>query len=214
MSQISSGIRSILSHPLVYKLLQSLVGMHKARCEYTEKYLRPTPRMKILDVGCGPADLLAYLPGSVDYYGIDFNASYIDHAKNKFGDKGTFICGDVNDANLDLQPQFDLIIATGLLHHLDDDNAVKLLKTLATKMHASSRMITLDPCYIENNTPLVKLIMRWDRGQNIRNAENYRKLAAQAFSQITVHVRDNMSRIPRGTAAILECSIAPHNSDA
>ncbi|HEX5037040.1 MAG TPA: class I SAM-dependent methyltransferase [bacterium] len=204
MSQITNGIRKILGHPLVYRFVQSLAGMDKAR--YTREYLRPMPGMKILDVGCGTADLLAHFPKPIEYYGVDLNADYIHYAERKFGEKGTFVCGDANDAVLDSKHEFDLIIANGLLHHLEDQDAMKLLEKMASRLRPAGRVVTFDPCYTDNPTRLVSLIMKWDRGQNIRSAENYRKLAVHAFNRIKVHVRDNLSRIPHCTVAILEYS--------
>jgi len=206
MSQITSGIRNILEHPLVYKLLLSLVGADRTRRECTEKYFRPTPGMKILDIGCGSAELFPYLPDSIEYYGIDLSQKYIDYAKNKFGEKGTFICGDINEKTFELKHKFDLVIGYGLLHHLDDNEVIRLFKTVTSILKPNGRVVTFDPCYTENNTMLVKFLMGCDRGQNIRSGKNYQKLAEHAFENITLHVRDDISRVPHATAAILECA--------
>ena len=50
--------------------------------------------MKVLDVGCGPANILAYLP-PVDYTGVDLNEKHIAYAREAYGDRGRFIVGDV-----------------------------------------------------------------------------------------------------------------------
>ena len=80
MSQITHGVRAILSHPLVYSTLQSLMGAHSSRKSFVGNYVKPFPGMRILDIGCGPADILAYLP-QVSYSGFDISQDYIDQAR-------------------------------------------------------------------------------------------------------------------------------------
>ena len=60
----------------------------------------------IFDVGCGPADLLDYLP------------------------------------------KFDLVIASGLLNHLDDIEVSNIMRLGCEELKLSRRMITIDPYYV------------------------------------------------------------------
>ena len=78
--------------------------------------------MAILDVGCGPADILAYLP-NVDYWGFDISEAYIERAGNAFGTRGHFNCKQLQVDDLDELPKFDVVLAIGLLHHIDDQVA-------------------------------------------------------------------------------------------
>ena len=64
-----------------------------------KNYLRPSIGDRILDIGCGPADLLSYLP-QVEYIGFDANSKYISDAKRRYGNQGTFICQLVTSNNL------------------------------------------------------------------------------------------------------------------
>lgn len=204
MSQITTGIRSILSHPRIYDLFQFLLGSRQGQITYTQDYIRPAANAKILDIGCGTADILNCFPPSVDYFGFDLNNNYINFAKNKFGSRGTFICGDINDRLTDL-PKFDLVLATGILHHLNDSEAEKLFTLASAHLNKSGRLLTLDCCFVDNQSKLAKYIISKDRGQNIRAPEGYKKFALDTFSEIKIDIRHNMSRIPY-THFIMECS--------
>ena len=54
-----------------------------------KKYVKKK-NINILDVGCGPADILESLD-NINYYGYDINESYINFAKNKYKKKAKII---------------------------------------------------------------------------------------------------------------------------
>jgi len=72
------------------------------------------PGDKVIDIGCGSAEVLRYLP-DVDYIGIDINPDYIAFARRTYGNKGTFLVGDTQFFRGD--PRFkdaDIVMAFGL----------------------------------------------------------------------------------------------------
>lgn len=68
-----------------------------------DKYLRPEPGYSILDIGCGPGDILQYLP-SINYVGFDINRKCIEAARRRFGDKGTFFTNQTSTEVLRKNP--------------------------------------------------------------------------------------------------------------
>jgi len=119
--------RSILSLPSVYRLFQTLVGAHRARIVCVERYIRPKASDRVLDCGCGPGILLEYLP-AVDYVGIDIDEKYIAATRRRYGDRATFRLGAVEQETIHEEDHYDLVLAWGLLHHLDDDQASEFLR--------------------------------------------------------------------------------------
>ncbi len=79
ITQITHGIRSILSRPFIYTAFQSMMGAHRGRKQFIINFMKSLPGMEVLDVGCGSVNILAYKP-EVDYYGFDINNAYINQA--------------------------------------------------------------------------------------------------------------------------------------
>src|SRR5882762_5205110 len=122
MSEKNSGVHRILQMPSFYDFYQWLVGVRRARDHIFKTYLTFADGCTVLDIGCGPGELLDYLPPHVKYTGFDVSADYIQMAKKKYGSHGTFLHADVNDlSKLPLVPHgYDIIIIFGVLHHLSD----------------------------------------------------------------------------------------------
>src|SRR6266478_6579280 len=119
------GLYFLLSLPSVYRLFRTIVQGDGCRV-YVSEYVRPVPGEKVLDIGCGPGDILENVP-AVDYLGFDINPKYVEAAQKRFGRRGRFFCGDVGLTAIDQEAaSFDLVLATGVLHHLDDNHAVSL----------------------------------------------------------------------------------------
>ena len=202
MAQNTHGIRAILSHPFIYSSFQSLMGAHKSRQRFVANYVKPSPGMRILDVGCGPADILDYLP-DVDYWGYDISEPYVAQAKARFGQRGRFNCQQLQLHDLAALPKFDAVLALGLLHHLDDPVAVGVFQLAYEALQPGGRMLSIDPCLDASQNPVARFLVRNDRGQNVRNKEEYQALATQVFTSTSVEVR-HQAWIPY-THSFIEC---------
>lgn len=185
MSQITTGIRASLSYPSVYDFFQDIVGADRWRRDFVRRSVRPRQNDRILDIGCGTARILDHLPPSITYYGFDASRDYIDAAVRHYGDRGKFMCANVDEAGLATLEPFDLALASGILHHLDDHQAQALMKLAHAGLKPGGRLITIDPCLATGQNPLARFMIVRDRGQNVRDAEGYRALPDGIFSQVT-----------------------------
>lgn len=189
MAQITHGIRSVLSHPNVYSTFQRFMGAERDRAHYVGEYLAPRSGMRVLDIGCGPADILAHLP-DVEYYGFDISERYIAQASERFSTRNaTFRCAMLDGSMLAVLPRFDRVIAIGLLHHLDDDDALAVLRMVSGRLAPGGRVVTLDPCFTDDQNPVARWLVKSDRGQNVRTRESYEDIAKQAFGRVRATVR-------------------------
>lgn len=205
IGQITTGIRSILSNPHFYNMFQNIMGScgSSGRQDFTTNFIRACPGDRLLDVGCGTAQILEYLPEGIDYWGYDINAEYIAAAQTKFGRKGRFACRILEESELDEIPPFDIVIASGLLHHLNDDNAKNILRLARLALKQGGRFVSKDPAYAMGQNPIARFLISQDRGRNVRDAAGYLGLARHEFPRAEGMVRHRIW-IPY-TYWIMEC---------
>lgn len=203
MGQITYGLRAILSSPTIYSAFQVIMGAHHGRVTFVADFVRPQPNINILDIGCGPAEILDYLP-KVNYWGFDVSAPYIARATSRYGSRGHFFRKELNAEDLVDLPSFDIVMAIGLLHHLDDEAAVVLLNLAHDALKPGGRLVTIDPCLASGQNPIAEYLVLHDRGRNVRAREGYELLVSGVFLERRVEVR-HRTWIPY-THCIMECT--------
>jgi len=197
------AFRPILNLPWAYQMWGSVVGSDGYRKTLAREHIRARPSDRILDVGCGPGSMVPYLPRS-EYVGFDANPDYIQQAQRRFPE-AHFTCDRVNEYNLPQSEYFDIVIALGILHHLDDQEAVQLFRMARRTLKPQGRLITLDGVWVAGQSRFAKFLLSRDRGRFVRRAEQYVALASTSFSTVNSTVRHDMLRIPY-SHLILECS--------
>lgn len=201
---IATRLTALLSFPAGYRLFQRVVG-GDLKERYVAEYVKPRAGDKVLDIGCGPGDMLGYLP-DVDYLGLDISPQYIDAARRRFGAAGRFLCADVGLATIeDERGQFDLVLATGVVHHLDDERAARLFALARLALRPGGRLMTFDGCYVPRQSRAARWILGLDRGKFVRTRDEYVRLAEAHFSEVQAHIRHDLLRIPY-THIIQACS--------
>lgn len=202
--QVTTGVRAVLSRPSVYELFARLVGGHRGRVRFVREFLDPTAGLRVLDVGCGTGVLLDYL-GDVTYVGLDISAEYIDHARTRFADRDgtTFIVGDAA-ALPDEIGRFDLAVATGVLHHLSDDQARSMITSIAATLAPGGRFVALENAFVPNQSRIARSLIERDRGQHVRTPEGYVEIAGAGFGRVETTVTHDLLRIPY-THCIVDC---------
>lgn len=202
-------LRSILAIPAAYRLFGRVVGGSGSRVSFVRDHVKPRPGDRILDVGCGPGSLLPYLP-ECEYVGVDLDPAYIAAAKAAFPDRGTFRC-EPAETVADLEPgSFDRVIASGLLHHLTDDEALGTLRVARRALRPGGRFVSLDGCFVPGQHWFARWMLRRDRGKFVREQPAYLKLAEQVFPTVVPALRHDLLRVPY-TLLVLDCTAGDGN---
>jgi 2-polyprenyl-3-methyl-5-hydroxy-6-metoxy-1,4-benzoquinol methylase len=140
--------------------------------------------LKILDIGCGPAQILEQIP-QCDYYGYDIDQRSIQYAKKKYHQKNYhFYCKKFNKTEVKKLPKFDFVIFFGILHHLSDREADKMLTLCKRIMKKNSKLLTEDPIIVEKQNIIAKFLIKKDRGTNVRQKKEYINLLKKHFKKM------------------------------
>lgn len=182
-----SGLYSMLRHPALYEFTQWVFRAERNRAWFADTYLLAQPGERVLDIGCGTAEVLRFLP-RVEYVGYEPNPDYVAAARAAHGDAGTFHAGFFGEEEAASLEPVDLVIVGAVLHHMSDEQAGHLFTLLRRVVKPGGRVVSLDCAYAPGQNPISKLLVRLDRGQHARRPEGYRALAAPHFDEVTGEV--------------------------
>jgi len=186
MSQKNKGIYSLFSNTFFYSLIQRIMSATSFREKIIKKYVT-NHNIKVLDVGCGPAEILGALP-KISYYGFDINPLYIKSAKKKYGNRGKFFCKKFTINDTKRLPKFDCVFLLGILHHLNDKEINMLMINIKKVLKRRGSIITLDNIFIKNQNLIAKFLIAMDKGDNIRSKNGYLSLLKKHFKKINSKV--------------------------
>jgi SAM-dependent methyltransferase len=195
--------KAILSHPWIYTGFQTILGVRNMNRVFAREHIRAAPGDFVLDIGCGPADILEFLE-QVKYLGIDQSKEYISSAKMRFGHKGEFRCEQVSAESLETLSGFNIAIAIGVAHHLDDKDAERVFRIAHGALVPGGRFVTLDGCIVDGQPAIAKFLNIHDRGKYIRTKEAYERLARSEFDDVVSVVREDLLWLTN-TLIIMEC---------
>jgi len=198
------AIKDVLASPWVYDLAQYVIRGTAYGPEFVSRHIKPNPGDRVLDIGCGTGAMLHYL-SDVEYVGFDMSKPYIEACRKRFGDRGTFHRCELMPGTIADYGQFDIVLAVGVVHHLDDAQARDMFSMAARALSSRGRLITLDGCYTTPQSAVVRRVLDNDRGKFIRTESAYRSIAEGVFPRVSSCIRHDMFRIPY-TVIVMECA--------
>ena len=196
------SIRSVLAIPAAYNLWWRVVGGPAWAKVLVGQYIQPRAGARILEIGCGPGTIAGYLPDS-EYVGFDMSSKYIEMARKRFP-HAQFVCERVSQFSLAKQQSFDAVLALGIVHHLDDQEARQLFQIAYDALKSGGKLITFDGVWTSDQSPVARWLLARDRGEHVRNEGEYVNIASQVFANVKASVRHDLIRIPY-SHLILEC---------
>ncbi len=200
--------RKALEYPPIYNLFQRAVGADKPRRAFIAEHIAPLGRARVLEVGCGPATNCAWMPREIEYVGCDHSKSYIEYARQRYGDRAEFYSVPVGQLrDLGLKP-FKAVIALALLHHLNDAEVLVLCDEVLPLLETGGTLITADPCFVVGMGRLERFITSCDRGRYVRYPEQYRELLARRFPIVNMIVRRSRGTLIPNTGVTIKASLS------
>jgi ubiquinone/menaquinone biosynthesis C-methylase UbiE len=179
-------IEKLSNHPGLFLFCRSILeGNFKAIRKIIRERLPVETGRRILDVACGPGAFSVLFPPE-SYHGVDINKRYIAYAERHY--RGSFRVMDARDLQFE-DGSFDDALVFGLLHHLDDEDAKTVLRSLSRVLKPGGRALVIEDIPTESKLNLIgHLIHRVENGRFIRSADEYRRLLPSELRLQREHV--------------------------
>lgn len=136
-------------------------------------------RGDILDCGCGTGIFAPMFPPE-RYRGVDVNRAYIDAARQKYP---AYWFRVMDATQLEFrEASLQAAMLSGVLHHLDDETAGRVLRALARVLEPGARLVVWEDIPTRSRLNLIgDLVHRFDEGAHIRPVAGYQALLSPVF---------------------------------
>jgi SAM-dependent methyltransferase len=168
----------LLEYPIVYRAWMAPFAEKKLRPLHASTDVRRARR--VLDVGCGPGTNTPHFRDA-DYLGIDYNPSYIESARRRYG--RSYVVADVTKFEVPAEERFDLILANSLFHHLETSDTRRILAHLGTLLSPDGFVHIVD-LVLPPRASIPRFLARADRGDHPRPLAEWRELFETAFEPV------------------------------
>lgn len=196
----------LLGNTLVYKTFKNLVSPPRLVAKTVEEFLQVPDGASVLDLGCGYGDMAHFYANRCRYVGIDSNVAYIREAQRRNSQNDAeFLVGDVSDSKIREKGPFHLVLMTGVLHHLTNDQVVELINGSRHLVTEVGRFVAIEPVFSPDQRLSARLIIAADRGRHVRDMDGYINLLKSGFSNVSAQVVHGRLRIPY-SHVILSCT--------
>jgi SAM-dependent methyltransferase len=189
------SMKDLLSSVPVYVRLQKVVGADSLRYRCLDAAKLQSGDV-VIDVGCGPAYYFERLPQPLVYHGFDTDQKYIEWARKKWGDRGTFHVGVFDREAAQALPAPDAVLLLGLLHHLSDQDSSNLLELCASILSRGGRVVSVDTAFVPGQGRMSRWMSDNDRGEFVRDPDGFKALATPYFGLSTTEIVAGTRRIP------------------
>lgn len=197
----------ILSRPVVYRSFKRMVLPDGVLETLVRDHFAAADGARVLDLGCGFGDYAPFYADRCDYLGIDHNESYIETAKRmNVSTAARFMVADVADPAVAEHGPFDLVMMSGVLHHLPSEAVRDLVALIRPLISSNGRFVAMEPVFDPDQGLTARLTIAADRGRFARDEEGYRTLLETAFTKVDTSIVSGMLRIPY-THVILTAAI-------
>jgi ubiquinone/menaquinone biosynthesis C-methylase UbiE len=195
----------ILGNTIVYKSFKNLVAPVAKVTATVNDFMRIEDGQSVLDLGCGYGDVAHFYANRCRYVGIDSNSSYIQEARRRNRDNDAeFIVGDVSSEEVLSRGPFDLVMMTGVLHHLPNEHVLAIANASRQLVSPSGRFVAMEPVFSPDQRLSARLIIAADRGRFVRDKDGYVNLLRSGFQNVDGQVVHGRLRIPY-SHVILTC---------
>lgn len=176
----------LAGHPAAFDVLRWILeaGFHGERAVIARERLPES--LRLLDLGCGTGAMAGCFQPDV-YVGVDPDRRYLAraltrHPRHRFSrmDGRALAFGD---------SCFDAVLIGGVIHHLDDHDALALLREAKRVLkRRAGRLVLWEDVPTRSRANLLgRLVHRFDEGCHIRHAGRYVEMAEAVFGGVSAY---------------------------
>ena len=187
----------LLGNTLIYKTFKSLVSPPAMEKKTIYEFMNVPDGATVLDLGCGYGDIARFYVNRCKYIGVDSNVGYISEARRRNKDNNAeFIVADISDALVHDKGPFDLVLLSGVLHHLSSEQVISMAKDAKKHVSQSGRLVAIEPVFSPDQRLSARLIIASDRGRFVRDQDGYTNLLKSGFTNVSSQIVHGRLRIP------------------
>jgi 2-polyprenyl-3-methyl-5-hydroxy-6-metoxy-1,4-benzoquinol methylase len=169
MPEDNGVLKSIIRVPAVYNLVQFIAGARMYRARMVREYIKPFEGCRILDIGCGTGEYVEFLDrycSSYEYFGFDAEARYVAYGRKLFAHRpGIHLYHRVlTEDAIEEFNNFDIVLAIGVMHHVDDRLVLSLLRLAKKALKPTGRLVTYEPGQFGEMNRIEMFFVNNDRG--------------------------------------------------
>jgi ubiquinone/menaquinone biosynthesis C-methylase UbiE len=165
---------------------------------FVNDYIKPVDDQTILDFGCGTGKLFESLNNwnNIKYYGIEPNCKYVDVSKIRYKRfrNAHFYVGSVEVLS-SISQNFDTIIVSAVLHHMQTETWSRTLNTLYLKLKPGGKIILLDNVFHPNQNLFSRFLVSLDRGKSVVEINEYLNLISGNY-HVKYDLRTDLLNVP------------------
>ena len=192
-------VRKVLEFSEIHVFFKKLISGRNQNNEIIMELLPNRARgMRILDLGCGTAEILDSISGEKAYVGIDYNKKYIESASSKYKERITarFVCTDLNTYAKKCEEKFDLVLMIGVLHHVCDKDADLAINSVQELLADEGQFVSLDCCLTRPMNPIAWVLCKLDRGKYVRYKDEWVSLMKKHWDKVWYKIRTDTLVLP------------------
>ena len=169
--------------PRLWLLMQNLIGGIKCKQELAIQHY--SAQKRVLEIGCSVGNISSAFRRfpAIEFTGIDIDANAINLAKHRFRDWPNFSFSLTSLEELAIQGrQFDYVLFAAMLHHVSDEDGLRLLSAAVKCTASGGILIVCEPEALRSSDGWFMhfFYSKFEQGQFLRFREDLQHLVQTA----------------------------------